>query len=173
MKLSPADYRKLLNLQGGRCAICEGFPPANRRLAVDHCHRRYVVRGLLCTRCNLGLGLLEDDYLRQQAIKYLDRAREFRRNDKPLTVLSSDDLLNAKFPEEDWRLCREPFLREILLRDEIIKRFVTKIPKRQIAKKLGISHSTVDRLLGNKFRWDKPVYYDSSEVIWPDETPSR
>lgn len=49
--LSPADYDRLLALQGGRCAICRGRPKS-KRLAVDHDHGSGAVRGLLCSRCN-------------------------------------------------------------------------------------------------------------------------
>lgn len=49
--LSPADYDRLLALQGGRCAICRGRPKS-KRLAVDHSHVTGAVRGLLCSRCN-------------------------------------------------------------------------------------------------------------------------
>ena len=55
--------------QENRCAICnEKFP----LLAVDHCHETLLVRGLLCTNCNNGLGRFKDNivYL-ENAIKYL------------------------------------------------------------------------------------------------------
>lgn len=46
-------------------------------LAVDHCHRTNKVRGLLCTKCNLGLGYFADtEELLQQAVTYL-RFRAF------------------------------------------------------------------------------------------------
>jgi hypothetical protein len=54
------DYQRMLDAQGGVCGICRR-PPGKRRLAVDHCHKNGNVRGLLCTRCNTGLGGLGDD----------------------------------------------------------------------------------------------------------------
>lgn len=69
--ISLAEYDSLLNEQGGRCAICsqedEWFS-----LAVDHCHDKKHVRGLLCSQCNRGLGLFKDrPELLEAAAKYL------------------------------------------------------------------------------------------------------
>lgn len=66
------DYERMLSEQGGACAICGALPGA-RRLAVDHCHKTGVVRGLLCTSCNVGIGNLADDpELLRSAIRYLE-----------------------------------------------------------------------------------------------------
>ena len=43
--------------QQGCCAICQ----RSVILVVDHCHQGLFVRGLLCYRCNTGLGLFKDD----------------------------------------------------------------------------------------------------------------
>jgi Autographiviridae endonuclease VII len=57
--ISAAEYDALLAKQGGVCAICRKH--SKRRLCVDHCHLTGTVRGLLCDRCNLGLGYLKED----------------------------------------------------------------------------------------------------------------
>lgn len=60
--LTAEDYQRLYREQHGVCAICgQPEPVANRELAVDHCHATGLVRGLLCSRCNLTLGKLGDD----------------------------------------------------------------------------------------------------------------
>jgi hypothetical protein len=70
--LSGDDYDALLALQGGVCAICR----KNRPLGVDHCHLFNEVRGLLCNKCNLGLGMFDDDPDRlRAAADYLERSR--------------------------------------------------------------------------------------------------
>jgi Recombination endonuclease VII len=80
------DYDRMLAEQNGGCAICERKPDRVRRrtgkvldLAVDHSHEDGHVRGLLCTDCNVVLGLMDDspDLLRA-AVAYLERHRRPR-----------------------------------------------------------------------------------------------
>ena len=59
--LTPDEYRELIAAQEGQCAICGDRPSASKSLAVDHCHETGIIRGALCDRCNLGLGLLRDN----------------------------------------------------------------------------------------------------------------
>lgn len=67
------DYSRILNDQGGGCAICgSSVDVAGRKLAVDHCHSTGMVRGILCSHCNRGLGFFRDDPERlRAAIRYL------------------------------------------------------------------------------------------------------
>ena len=58
--ISSEEYEKILKDQKGRCAICGRFP-SRRRLDVDHNHVTGEVRGLLCHRCNRGLGFFPVD----------------------------------------------------------------------------------------------------------------
>ena len=53
------DYDRILRDQHGGCAIC-GKLPDKRSLAVDHDHKTLAMRGLLCPRCNQGLGYFGD-----------------------------------------------------------------------------------------------------------------
>lgn len=66
--ITPGEYIDMLLDQDKRCAICN----TRDYLVIDHCHATGKVRGLLCNKCNLGLGLFKDnvDSL-QNAIKYL------------------------------------------------------------------------------------------------------
>lgn len=48
--LTLGDYARLLEEQGGSCAICQRKPRYN--LDVDHDHKTGRVRGLLCKLCN-------------------------------------------------------------------------------------------------------------------------
>jgi hypothetical protein len=53
------EYDALVEKVGGFCQICHA--PGGGRLHVDHCHDTGRVRGLLCSTCNRGIGLLRDD----------------------------------------------------------------------------------------------------------------
>lgn len=68
-------YDDLFFTQGGLCAICLTTPIG----AIDHCHQTGEFRGLLCRRCNVGLGMFKDapqslyravEYLRKAAHRY-------------------------------------------------------------------------------------------------------
>jgi hypothetical protein len=82
--LSIEEYEARVDGQGGLCKICR--QPETRitrpnakvplkftpRLAVDHDHRTGKIRGLLCHKCNVGLGNFNDNKeLLLAAYKYL------------------------------------------------------------------------------------------------------
>ena len=71
-----ADYDAMLAAQAGGCAICGAPEPDGQSLHVDHCHDSGDVRGLLCFRCNAGLGQFDHDAERLAvAAAYLQSAR--------------------------------------------------------------------------------------------------
>ena len=71
--ISIEEYENILQSQNGVCAIC-GKPETNKRgyFCVDHCHKSNKVRGLLCNKCNVALGLIDDDIeILKSMIKYV------------------------------------------------------------------------------------------------------
>lgn len=77
--ITMGDYQTMNENQKGLCLICFG-KSKGKRLSIDHCHETNIVRGLLCDKCNLGLGCFNDDIGRMKnAISYLDtfEARKF------------------------------------------------------------------------------------------------
>lgn len=70
--MSLEAYDRLLESQGGRCAVCRVKPQPGRRLHIDHDHVTYRVRGILCGKCNQAIGLLnENPVLFDRAKSYL------------------------------------------------------------------------------------------------------
>ncbi len=58
--MSIQDYDDMVKEQNGVCAICFN-PPKKFDLHVDHDHSNGKVRKLLCQKCNVALGLVNDD----------------------------------------------------------------------------------------------------------------
>lgn len=80
--MSEEHYSRLLEEQGGKCAICDAefaYTRTNRYgeknnvpLLKDHCHESMTWRGLLCMNCNTGLGMFKDNVEElEKAIEYL------------------------------------------------------------------------------------------------------
>ena len=66
------EFQRLLSEQNGCCAICGTPEILSQTLCVDHDHQTGTIRALLCTKCNKGLGLFNDDtVLLSRAVDYL------------------------------------------------------------------------------------------------------
>jgi hypothetical protein len=68
------EYDQMLKEQFGVCAMYGRADSSGRRLCVDHDHQTGEVRGLLCMRCNSGLGFFENNV--QNLAKYLASRKE-------------------------------------------------------------------------------------------------
>lgn len=56
------DFVQLLEKQARKCAICYKLESSFQRgLAVDHNHKTGRIRGLLCFKCNKGIGHFDED----------------------------------------------------------------------------------------------------------------
>ena len=77
--IAAEQYSEMHKAQKGVCAIC-GQPETRRlynttcSLSVDHDHETGKVRGLLCDKCNRGLGLLTTAEILLNAADYLTGA---------------------------------------------------------------------------------------------------
>ncbi len=72
-------YEKTLSGQDGGCAICKTNNPGagKQYFCVDHDHETQKPRGLLCSRCNQGLGYFKDSVaLLMVAVAYLNRFKK-------------------------------------------------------------------------------------------------
>lgn len=67
------EYETLLQDQDNACAICGiTAEEIGKKLIVDHNHETLKIRGLLCWRCNSGLGFFKDNQAHlAMAIEYL------------------------------------------------------------------------------------------------------
>lgn len=67
--ISLEQYELMYRVQKGKCKICK---EKHKNLNVDHCHKNGKIRGLLCGKCNKGLGIFKDStLLLKKAIMYL------------------------------------------------------------------------------------------------------
>jgi hypothetical protein len=57
--VSVEDYEQMYKQQGGLCAGCKQTNNGSK-FHIDHCHATGRVRGLLCGKCNIALGLVDD-----------------------------------------------------------------------------------------------------------------
>jgi hypothetical protein len=68
--LTSAEFESMRTKQNNLCAIC--LSSSKKSLHIDHCHSTGKVRGLLCMKCNIALGLFKDSLnLLERAIEYL------------------------------------------------------------------------------------------------------
>jgi len=73
-------YDDLVRKQNNKCAICKQEETALtnnksriKSLCVDHCHKTGKIRGLLCQKCNLILGIMKDNTeLFKECTNYLE-----------------------------------------------------------------------------------------------------
>ena len=72
------QFELLAKKQHGVCAICKSPPSKQnrkKRLCIDHCHKTGKIRGLLCSKCNHGIGLFGDDKaIIVSAVNYISHA---------------------------------------------------------------------------------------------------
>lgn len=72
--LTKEDFFNLLESQDNKCALCKAAFQGLRQqdLHIDHCHETKRVRGLLCMKCNVGLGMLGDNVTGlEKALQYV------------------------------------------------------------------------------------------------------
>lgn len=74
--ITPEQYWELYKAQDGKCKICGYTPQEDEYLDIDHNKETGEIRGLLCSKCNKGLGLFNEEPENfKQAIKYLEENR--------------------------------------------------------------------------------------------------
>jgi hypothetical protein len=68
------EYQEFVSAK--TCEVCGDAGDSLGRLSLDHDHETGQLRGVLCTKCNLALGCVNDDPERLHALAlYLERKR--------------------------------------------------------------------------------------------------
>lgn len=71
--------------QGSKCAICESLTTTGLNWAMDHDHETGKLCGVLCAKCNNGLGQFQDSVgVLQKAIDYLNKYQDMDRPIAPI-----------------------------------------------------------------------------------------
>lgn len=71
------------DLRVGRCQICGIKIQDFRNRHIDHDHVSQVYRGVLCNKCNLGIGFLQDNpVIAERMIAYLHRSDSISTGDQ-------------------------------------------------------------------------------------------
>jgi hypothetical protein len=75
-RLTREQWQVIYNKQNGRCAICgKSQDKLGYTLQVDYDHISGKVRGLLCKKCNLGIGMFGESVENiERAIRYLEKS---------------------------------------------------------------------------------------------------
>jgi len=84
------EFNRLFVSQGNKCAICRCSEPPNKKSwSVDHDHISGKIRGILCSFCNTGIGLLRDDD------QICLSAHEYLRRHKDEAIVSNDQVRSS------------------------------------------------------------------------------
>jgi hypothetical protein len=62
--LTIEKWQTISDYQGARCWLCGRAERTGKRLAVDHSHLDGLVRGHLCSQCNVLVGKIENSWIR-------------------------------------------------------------------------------------------------------------
>ena len=72
--LSVEQKQALIDGQDCKCAICKNELTNTHDVCVDHNHVTGAIRGILCRKCNLGIGHLNDSIdILKSAQEYLEK----------------------------------------------------------------------------------------------------
>lgn len=96
--LTTEQYAEILNRQDGKCAgcLCVGH---KANLCVDHCHDTGKVRGLLCSNCNLAIGMfLNSPETLKSAAEYLESWKQKSLVERQQSIKVAADAISAGQP---------------------------------------------------------------------------
>lgn len=72
-KMDKMQYLEFVKNHNYSCDICGNKPESHFNLHIDHCHETGRVRGLLCGKCNQGIGLfMHNENIIKEAARYVE-----------------------------------------------------------------------------------------------------
>lgn len=75
--VSQSEIEAVKARSNGLCESCGEGCRQYAGLCVDHCHSTGTIRGMLCSKCNVAAGMLNDDPNRARRLAcYLERSRD-------------------------------------------------------------------------------------------------
>jgi len=73
------EREAMIVCQGSVCAVCGSAEWGHMGPLVDHDHKTGEVRGIVCHKCNIGIGLIGDNLERAKSVvDYLEKAQSRR-----------------------------------------------------------------------------------------------
>lgn len=89
----PKSFEELLIEAEGKCGICrDNLVELKLRCCADHDHNTGKYRGILCLRCNLGLGMFKDNSRSLElASQYLLKWRSVASTELPRSMLTREE----------------------------------------------------------------------------------
>lgn len=114
-QLTSDEYHRMLSEQDNKCAICGRDAVSVGALHVDHDddHPEKRVRGLLCGRCNRGLGLFDHEppyldaasrYLIERGCAYTRRIDQYAREERHPETIEAIHRLELRYLDGDVRI---------------------------------------------------------------------
>jgi len=89
--LSSISFKTMYDAQNGKCGICfNNMEFLAKTTCVDHDHDNGNIRGILCMKCNLGLGHFEDN------IEKMKSAIEYIKKHSVSTTAQESNIINFK-----------------------------------------------------------------------------
>jgi len=75
-KITQEEWKAIFQRQRGCCAICgKSQDKLGYKLQIDYDHNTGKVRGLLCRKCNMGIGMFGEDVENiNKAMRYLEKS---------------------------------------------------------------------------------------------------
>lgn len=143
-------FQEQARIQEGKCFIC-----GNYRLIVDHCHKTDVMRGLLCSWCNSGIGYFkESPRLLLKAVEYLNREAPEQPREEDIVEASRNLPFAVKKKGNQSKVSEfhEPIKADDIILEDLKNNLSIKQSAERLSNLLGLSFNTAKMRVYRKRR---------------------